>query len=81
MNDNKNLFENIIKSSGGKFDSHTLKNVAKTGDTSSLVNNLSETDKQKLNEILSNKESLNKILSSPQAVALMKMLKRGDKNG
>ncbi len=81
MNDDKKLFENILKSGGGKIDNETLRNAAKTGDASALVNRLSQDDKQKLNQILSDKESLNKILSSPQAIALMKMLKRGDKNG
>ncbi len=78
--DNK-LFDDLLKSSNGKIDREAISNAAKNGDTSKLVNSLSQEDKQKLNEILSDKDSLNQILKSPQAIALMKMFKRGGKDG
>lgn len=80
MNDNK-IFEDMLKGSNGKIDSAAIKNAAKSGDTSALVNNLSKEDKQKLNDILSDKQALESLLKSPQAQALMKMLKKGNNNG
>lgn len=52
---------------------------AKNGNTDKLLNSLSDSDKQKINEILKDKNALNSILSSPEAMLLMKML--GGKNG
>ncbi len=80
-NDNQNLFDNIISSSGGKIDRQTISNAAKNGDTSALVNSLSQQDKQKLNDILSDKQALSELLKSPQAQAIMKILKKGNNNG
>ena len=79
MNNNK-MFEDMLKTSGGKIDRETLEKATKSGDASALVNNLSQSDKEKLNQILSNKEELAKVLNSPQAQMLLKMFK-GDKNG
>lgn len=45
-----------------------------------LLNSLSSDDKAKLNSILNDKASLEKLLKSPEALAIMKMLK-GGKNG
>lgn len=78
--DNK-LFDDLLKSSNGKIDREAISNAAKNGDASKLVNNLSTEDKQKLNQILNDKDALNQILKSPQAMALMKMFKRGGKDG
>jgi len=80
MNDN-NFFENMISKSNGKLDRKALESAAKSGDTSTLVNSLSQEDKQKLNNILSDKKALENLLKSPQAQALMKMLKKGNNNG
>ena len=80
-NDNQNLFDNLIASSGGKINRQTISNAAKNGDTSALVNSLSQEDKQKLNDILSDKQALSELLKSPQAQALMKILKKGNNNG
>lgn len=80
-NDNQNFFDNLIASSGGKINHKTISNAAKSGDTSELVNSLSPEDKQKLNNILSDKQALSELLKSPQAQALMKILKKGNNNG
>ena len=80
-NKDNNLFDNIIASSGGKIDRQTISKAAKNGDTSALVNSLSLEDKQKLNNILSDKQALSELLKSPQAQALMKILKKGNNNG
>ena len=69
MNDN-NFFENMISKSNGKLDRKALESAAKSGDTSTLVNSLSQEDKQKLNNILSDKKALENLLKSPQAQAL-----------
>lgn len=79
--DKQNILNDIIKSSGGKINKDTIKNAAKSGDSSALVNSLSKEDKQKLTEILSDKQALADVLKSPQAQALMKMLQKGNKNG
>ena len=78
--DNK-IFNDLLKSSNGKIDRNAITDAAKSGDTSKLVNSLSNEDKQKLNQILNDKDALSEILKSPQAIALMKMFKRGGKDG
>jgi hypothetical protein len=80
MNNNKKILEDMLNASGGKIDRDTLEKATKTGDASALVGNLSQNDKEKLNQILSDKEELAKILNSPQAQMLLKMFK-GDRNG
>ncbi len=80
MNNNKQSIENILKMSGNKLDRQTLEKAAKNGDASSLVKNLSQDDKQKLDEILSDKEKLSEVLKSPQAQMLLKLF-GGGKNG
>lgn len=77
--DNKDLFNHIT--SNGKLDKEAITKAAKSGDTSSLINSLSQEDKQKLNNILSDKQALAEVLNSPQAKALMKMFGKGNKNG
>ena len=79
MNNDKTSIENILKMSDGKLDRKTLENAAQSGDASSLVNKLSDKDKQKLDEILSDKQKLAEVLKSPQAKMLLKLF--GGKNG
>ncbi len=82
MHNNDKTFENILNSSNGKIDRKTLENAAKTGNADSLVKNLSQEDKNKLNEILSDKQKLSEVLKSPQAALLLKFLQGGKgKNG
>lgn len=54
-------------------------NAAKNKDA--LMKNLSQKDKETLNNILNNKDELKKVLSSPEAAAILKMLSGGGKNG
>lgn len=50
-----------------------LNSASSKEDVENYVNkNLSQSDKQKLNEVLSDKQKLNEILSSPLARELMK---------
>lgn len=80
MNNQNNEFDKIINKSGGKVDREALEKAKKSGDVSSLVNNLSNEDKQRLNNILNDKEQLEKVLKSPQAQMLLKLF-GGGKNG
>lgn len=79
MNDNKNI-ESILNQSGGKIDRAALEKAAKSGDAASLVESLSSSDKQKLNNILNDKKQLEEVLKSPQAQMLLKLF-GGGKNG
>ncbi len=90
MNNNE-LFQNMINKSGGKLDRETLQNAAKTHNAEELVKKLSDTDRQKLESILSDKDKLAKVLESPEARMLFKLfggtasskndLSGGGKNG
>ena len=80
-NQNNNIYKNIANSSGGKLNAETIKQAAKNGNTDALIKNLSDSDKQKLNAILKDKDAMEKLLKSPQAVAIIKMLSKGKKNG
>ncbi len=73
MKDQKNLFEKISNESGGKLDRQTLEKAAKSHNAGELVKNLSQQDKQKLENILSDKEQLKKVLESPEAKMLLKL--------
>lgn len=78
---NQNLnFEAIAAKSNGKLSQKALENAAKSGNADALVKNLSEKEKEKLNQILSDKSELERLLKSPQAQMLLKMLS-GGKNG
>lgn len=79
MDINKSAIDQILNSSGGKIDRDTLEKATKSGDAQSLVNSLSDKDKQKLNNILNDKKQLEQVLKSPQAQMLLKMF--GGKNG
>lgn len=78
---NNNDLNNILKNTNGKINPNDIKKAAKSGDASSLVNNLSAEDKQKLNRLLSDKEALSELLKNPKAQAIMKMFNQGEKNG
>ncbi len=78
---NNNDLNNILKSANGKIDPNAIKKAAQSGDASSLVNNLSKDDKQKLNDLLSDKQALAELLKSPKAQAIMKMFNKGNNNG
>lgn len=55
--------------------------AAKSGNSDTLIKNLSSKDKETLNNILNDKQKLKEVLSSPQAAALLKILSGGGKNG
>lgn len=55
--------------------------TAKENDAKKLMDSLSEKDREKVNNILSDKDALAQILNSPKAQAIMKMLSKKDNNG
>ena len=80
-NMNNDFINSAINASGGKLDAETIKNAAKTGDASEIINNLSPEDKNKINNLLNDKASLSALLKSPQALEILKKISRGGKNG
>lgn len=78
--DKQKLFEAIEGSSGGKIDKEKLKQAVKSGDATSLLGYLSESDRQKINRALADKSNLEKILNSKEAKQLLNSLIKGGKN-
>lgn len=78
---NDDIFQNISNSSGGRIDTATIKQAAKSGSAEPLLKSLSEDQKKQLDSILSDKKALEGLLKSPQAAALLKSLQGGGKNG
>ena len=62
-----------------KIDQTTI-DAARRGDTDALMSNLSNADRQKVQEVLKDKDKLKEILSSDAAKNLMKIL-GGKQNG
>ena len=79
--DRKKLIDSALAASNGKLDRDTINKAARSGNTDALLNALSEDDRKKLNDILSNKNALAELLKSPQAAAILKSLYGGKKNG
>ncbi len=74
MNNDKNrIINEIMRASGGKINSNAAKGAA-DGDVSALMANLSDSDKAKLNAILSDEKATKQLLSSDAAKSLMKLL-------
>jgi inactivated superfamily I helicase len=78
-NFNSKNFDSVLHAS--KIDRDALEKAAKSGNADALVNSLSAEDKQKLNSLLNDKKALEAMLNSPQAIAILKMLSGGKKNG
>ncbi len=68
--DKEKLINTIISSSGGRLDKKALEN-ASSGNLTSLMNNLSDEDKQKLTAALSDKNKAKQLLSSKAAQQLL----------
>ena len=71
--DKQKLINSIIASSGGKLNKNSLENAA-SGDISGLMSSLSEEDKRKLNDALSDKEKARQLLSSDAAKQILQSL-------
>ena len=71
--------DKILKENGKNISKETIEHAKRTGDTSALLKNLNDNDKQKLQDILSDKQKLQDVLKSPQAQMLLKLF--GGKNG
>ena len=57
----------------GNIDKKTI-DAARRGDTNAVLNNLSDTDRKKVEEILADQNKLKQILNSDAAKNLMKIL-------
>lgn len=77
---NNDIFNNIAQSSE-KFNAEDIKQAAQSGNADALIKNLSDGDKQKLNNVLNDKKALEELLKSPQALALLKLFSKGKNNG
>lgn len=71
--DKEKLIDKIIASSGGKIDKKSAEN-ASNGDISGLMSALSEEDKKKLSDALSDKNKARQLLSSDAAKQLLQNL-------
>lgn len=71
--DKEKLINKIVSSSGGKIDKKSAEN-AMGGDINSLMSSLSEDDKKKLTDALSDKNKARQILSSDAAKQLLQNL-------
>lgn len=80
MNNNPDFMDSLTKNSDGKIDKQTIKNAIKSGDSSQILNKLSDEDKNKINKILNDKNAMESILKNPLARELMKRF-GGEKNG
>lgn len=80
--DKQKLINAVLASSGGKINRETLTNAVGSGDVSSIMNNMSPEDKQKLSSILASKGGIAAALASDEAKAIIKsLLKGGGNNG
>lgn len=75
--DKQKLLNAIIASSGGKINKENLAGAVNNKDVSSLMQNLSPEDKQKISSVLANKSSLASALNSAEAKAILKSLLNG----
>jgi len=71
--DKQKLINSIIASSGGKLNKSAVESAA-NGDMGGIMSGLSEEDKRKLNEALSDKEKAKQLLSSDAARAILNNL-------
>lgn len=66
----------------GRFKEDELKEAARSGKADKLLNKLSDQERMRLNEILSDKSKLEQVLKSDQAKQLMKLFgAENNKNG
>ena len=63
-----------------KLDKATL-DAAKRGDTNAVLQNLNDSDRKKIEEVLADKNKLKQILNSDTAKQLFKILGGDKKNG
>lgn len=80
-NFDKSFINSAINASGGKLDAETIKQATESGDSSAILNNLSQSDRDKINRVLKDKTALSALLKNPQVAEIMKKLSGGGKNG
>lgn len=78
--DKNKILDSVLASTNSDVDRKALSDAVKSGDRSTLINSLSQEDRQKLNSVLNDKKALSEALKTPEAKAILKAL-FGGKNG
>ncbi len=71
---NQNELNKLLQTAAERLgtDPQSLKQKAESGELSQLLSQLSPSDSQKMQQVLSDPQAANKLLSTPQAQALLK---------
>ncbi len=71
---NQNELNKLLQTAAERLgtDPQSLKQKAESGELSQLLGQLSPSDSQKMQQVLSDPQAANKLLSTPQAQALLK---------
>ena len=80
MNNGNNDFDKLARQAGKQLNMRPeqLKRSAQSGDVKSILNNLTDSQAQQVQNILNDKNALKQLLSSPQAAALLKGLQKNE---
>lgn len=78
MDDNKNM-QNILKQMSQQLNlsENELKSAAKKGNANGILKNADNKTQKMANEILSDPQKTKELLESPQAKAIIEMLRKG----
>ena len=80
MNNVNNDLDKLARQAGKQLNMRPeqLKRSAQSGDVKSILNNLTDSQAQQVQNILNDKNALKQLLSSPQAAALLKGLQKNE---
>ncbi|MBQ1517586.1 MAG: hypothetical protein II440_02425 [Clostridia bacterium] len=80
MNNGNNDLDKLARQAGKQLNMRPeqLKRSAQSGDVKSILNNLTDSQAQQVQNILNDKNALKQLLSSPQAAALLKGLQKNE---
>ena len=80
MNNGNNDLDKLARQVGKQLNMRPeqLKRSAQSGDVKSILNNLTDSQAQQVQNILNDKNALKQLLSSPQAAALLKGLQKNE---
>ena len=80
MNNGNNDLDKLARQAGKQLNMRPeqLKRSAQSGDVKSILNNLTDSQAQQVQNILNDKNALTLLLSSPQAAARLKGLQKNE---
>jgi len=80
MNKGNNDLNKLAQQAGKQLNMRPeqLKRSAQSGDVKAILNNLTDSQAQQVQNILNDKSALKQLLSSPQAAALLKGLQKNE---